>query len=190
MAWIGTALFLLFITPVRAGIWVEWDGNRLRGAVGVTVWGIRGQAALTGRRGDGGRLRIMAALGGRSVSLPSPHGKSGGAKKLLGLLRHRDAWTPLRRAVQVTRLEAAVRLGGGDAAALALLTGLLRAVGGLLPGLRLRCVPVLGGKSGLRAVCIAEARLGILCTAWLMAKRKAAGGGRRAGQAPALPTRG
>ncbi len=172
MAWFGLALFLLFIAPLRAGVRVQWDENGLRGAVGLMIWGLREQADFTLARGAAGQLRLTAAFHGKSLPLPQGKSRSGLGLKLLGLLlRSNGKNAALRGAVRVNALSVALRLGGQDAAALALAAGTLRAVGGALPFLRFRCVPALGGKTALRAVCIAESRLGILLVAWRMWKR-------------------
>ena len=93
-------------------------------------------------------------------------------RKLLSLLlKSNGQEAALRKLVKVNTFIIALRLGGGDAAALALGAGALRALGGALPSLRFQCVPCLNGKTALRAVCIAEARLGILLVAWLLWKR-------------------
>ena len=172
MAWLGLALFLLFIAPVRAGIRVQWDENGLRGAVGLMVWGLREQADFSFGRSAAGQLRLAAVFHGKSLPLPQGKNRAGLGLKLLGLLlKSNGKNAALRGAVRVNTLNVALRLGGGDAAALALGTGAFRALGNALPFLRFRCVPALGGKTALRAVCIAEARLGILLAAWIMWKR-------------------
>ncbi|MBQ6256269.1 MAG: hypothetical protein IJQ62_05675 [Clostridia bacterium] len=173
MAWWLTAVFLLLIAPVRAGVRVRWDEKGLRGAVGLMVWGLREQADFTLARSAAGQLRLAAAFHGKSLPLPQRKNRAGLGMKLLGLLLKSNGKNAiLGRLVRVTTLRAFLRLGGQDAAALALTAGTLRAVGGALPLLRFQCVPVLGGKTALQAVCIAESRLGILLAAWLMWKRR------------------
>ena len=173
MAWFWLALFLLFIAPVRAGVRVQWDENGLRGAVGLMVWGLREQADFSLGRGASGQLRLTAIFHGKNLPLPQGKSRSGLGLKLLGLLlKSNGKGAALRGAVRVNALSVALRLGGGDAAALALAAGTLRAVASALPILRFRCVPALGGKTALRAVCIAEARLGILLAAWIIWKRR------------------
>ena len=172
MFWWLTAVFLLLIAPVRAGVRVQWDENGLRGAAGLMVWGLREQADFSLARGAAGRLQLTAAFHGKSLPLPQRKSRAGLGMKLLGLLlKSNGKNAALRGAVRVNTLNVALRLGGGDAAALALTAGTLRAVGSALPFLRFRCVPALGGKTAFRAVCIAESRLGILLVAWLMWKR-------------------
>ncbi len=172
MIWLGLALFLLFIAPVRVGVRIAWDENGLRGAVGLMVWGLREQADFSTGRSASGALRLTASFRGKNLRLPESKGNGKKMLQLLGLLlksNGKDA--ALRRLVKVRTLRVALRLGGGDAAALALGTGALRAAGGALPFLRFQCVPVLGGKTALRAVCIAESRLGILLVAGLLLKK-------------------
>ena len=173
MAWLGLALFLLIIAPVRAGVRVQWDENGLRGSVGLMFWGLREQADFTLNRSAAGTLRLNAAFHGKNMTLPQGKNRAELGVKLLGLLlRSNGQEGALRKLVKVNTLNIALRLGGGDAAALALGAGALRAVGGALPFLRFHCMPVLGGKTALRAVCIAEARLGILLVAWMIWKKK------------------
>ncbi len=172
MVWLGLFLFLLFIAPVRAGVRLIWDEKSLRGAVGLMVWGLREQADFSFGSGASGSLRLRLAFHGKNLRLPRRKSREGLGIKLLGLLlKSNGEDASLRKLVRVNTLSVALRLGGGDAAALALGAGALRAVGGALPFLRFRCVPVLDGKTALRALCIAESRLGILLVAWLMWKR-------------------
>ena len=172
MAWVGLGLFLLFIAPVRAGIRVQWDENGQRGAAGVMVWGIQEQADFSLTRSAAGALRLTAAFRGKSLPLPRMKNRPALGMKLLGLLlKSNGKEAALRKLVRVNTLSVALRLGGADAAALALSAGALRAISGAMPFLRFQCVPSLNGKTALRAVCIAEARLGILLVAWLLWKR-------------------
>ena len=172
MAWLGLALFLLFIAPVRAGVRVQWDEKGLRGAAGLMVWGLREQADFSLNRSAAGIPRLTAAFHGKNLTLPEPKNRAElGVKLLTLLLKSNGREAALRKMVRVNTLNIALRLGGGDAAALALGAGALRAVGGALPFLRFQCVPCLNGKTALRAVCIAEARLGILVAAGLLWKK-------------------
>ena len=172
MAWWLTAVFLLLIAPVRAGVRVQWDENGLRCAAGLMVWGLRQQADFSLARNAAGQLHLTAAFHGKRLPLPQRKNRAGLGVKLLGLLLKANGKNAaLGRLVRVNTLRAFLRLGGQDAAALALTAGTLRAVGGALPLLRFQCVPVLGGKTALRAVCIAESRLGILLAAWIIWKR-------------------
>ena len=172
MIWWGLALFLLLIAPVKAGVRLQWDENGLRGAVGLMVWGWREQADFSAGRNPAGRWALTAAYRGKNLPLPAEKGNAGTILKLVGLLlKSNGDGAALRKLVRVDTLDVALRLGGQDAAALALGAGFLRAVGGALPFLRFQCLPALGGKSGLRAVCIAEARLGILLAAALIWKK-------------------
>ena len=172
MAWLGLALFLLLIAPVRAEARLVWDENGLRGAAGLMIWGLREQVDFSLNRSAAGALRLNAAFHGKSLTLPQGKNRAELGVKLLGLLlKSNGQEAALRKLVKVNTLDIALRLGGGDAAGLALGAGALRAVGGALPFLRLQCVPCLNGKTALRAVCIAEARLGILVAAGLLWKR-------------------
>ena len=173
-AWLGLMLFLLFIAPVRAGVKAQWDERGFKGAAGLMIWGLREQVDFSAVRNAAGVLRLTAAFRGKNLPLP-PWKKGGAARllKLLGLLlKSNGKNASLQRLVRVDTLRAVLRLGGEDAAVLALAAGALRAAGGALPFLRFQCVPSLGGKTALQAVCIAEARLGILLVAWLMWKKQ------------------
>ncbi len=171
-AWLGLALFLLFIAPVRAGVRVRLDEKGLRGAAGLMVWGLRDQVDFAAGRNGTEPLRLTAAFRGKNLPLPAGKREGGRLLRALGLaLRANGREAVLRRAVRVNTLTVSLRLGLQDAAALALAAGFLRAAGGTVPGLRFRCVPALGGKSALQAACITETRLGILMGAWLLWKR-------------------
>ena len=173
MAWVGLALFILLISPVRAGVRVQWDEGGLRGAVGLMIWGLREQVDFSTGRSDSGALRLAASFRGKSLPLPESRGNGKKILQLLGLLlKSNGKNADLRKLVRVNTLNVALRLGGGDAAALALGAGALRAAGNALPFLRFQCMPTLGGKTALRAVCIAEARLGILVVAWRLWKKQ------------------
>lgn len=172
MIWFILVLFILLISPVRAGMRVQWDEMGPRGAVGLMIWGLRGKADFSLTRGAAGSLRLTAAFHGKNLPLPQRKNRAELGVKLLGLLlKSNGKNADLKKLVRVNTLNVTLRLGGGDAAALALGAGTLRALGSALPFLRFRCMPVLGGKTALRAVCIAESRLGILLMAWLMWKR-------------------
>ena len=173
MAWIGLAFFLLLIAPVRAGVNVRLDSGGLRGAVGVMLWGVRGQVHWNLVRSAEGAVRLTAAFRNRQLPLPRRKKKAGAGMKLLGLmLKNNGKNHILRKVIRVNAFDIQARLGGDDAAALALGAGLLRSLNGLLPVLRLRCVPVLGGRTEIALRCIAEARLGILLIAWLLARKR------------------
>lgn len=175
MAWIMMAFFVLFIAPVSVGTILRWEDGTLRGAVGVMLWGARAQISIRLNRNEEGKLLLTAAFRDKKFSLPRRKRKAGAGFKLLGLLLKSDGKNSvLRKAVRVKTLEVFLRLGGQDAAALALRTGFFRGLNVLLPILRLRCVPVLGGHTAVNARCIAEARLGILLTAWFFEQKKEA----------------
>lgn len=160
-------LFLLWITPVKAGLLLRAGEDGTQGEIGVMAWGIPLRFSLRrGRRG------LEAVFHGRPVALPRPRGKSAAGPAALSLLLPGKA-SPLRRAVTVREAEIALQIGLRDAAAAALLTGLIRAAAGLLPGIRLRAVPCLGGGWALRARCIAEGRAGMLWTAYALSARRA-----------------
>ena len=173
MIWLGLVLFLLLIAPVRAGARLIWDEMGPRGAVGLMVWGLREQVDFSTGRSASGALRLAASFRGKSLRLPESRGNGKKMLQALGLLlKSNGKNAALGRLVRVDTLNVALRLGGGDAAALALSAGALRAVGNALPFLRFQCVPTLDGKTALRAVCIAETRLGILLVAWLIQKKQ------------------
>lgn len=144
MAVLLIALYLVWITPLRlsSGLRLIAPGRRVR--LRLQVWGVGVPLRLPAHRKKKRRLPGPSAL---RQALP--------ALKLL------------LRGLHVRRLEVAVR-AGGDAAAAAVLTGLLRTLNGLWPRARLRCDPAFGGESALRARCILDARLGTIGTAALL----------------------
>ena len=82
----------------------------------------------------------------------------------------------LLRGVQVELLTLHVQLGGGNAAAVALAAGALRAALWRVRRGDVRVTPAFGGGSALRGVCIVSARLGMLlvcCAAGLLAYARA-----------------
>lgn len=173
MAWIGLAFFLLLIAPVRAGAVLRLDGGGSRGAVGMMLWGIRGQIHLSLGRSAEGALRLTATFRNRQFPLPRRKKKAGAGFKLLGLmLKNNGKNRFLRRGIRVNALDIRVRLGGEDAAALALGAGLLRSLNGLSPVLRLRCDPALAAHTEITLRCIAESRLGILLIAWFLGRKR------------------
>lgn len=178
MAWLGIAVYLILTAPVRAGAILHWADGLPRFTVGVMVWGLRAKTELRLSRNEEGRLLLAAAFRDRPIPLPrrSPGGTR--ALKILGLmLKSGGRGAALRGLVKVRALEATVRVGGQNAAAMAVAVGLLRIVAAVLPVVRLRVLPALGAKSGVHARCITETRLGILVAAvllWLLSQRRAA----------------
>ncbi len=189
MAWAGIFLFLMLIAPVRVGARLRWEGELPRLAVGAMVWGARLQIDLKPVRSEGGRLRLAAQAGGKRIALPKRKKKAAqGLKALWLLLRANGAGARLRRMVKVRALEGTLRLGGQDAAALALTAGFLRSAAAALPFAHVRVDPALGGRSAVYARCIAETRLGILMAAgllWYAQRRKA---GRKEEKAWIIPS--
>lgn len=150
-------LFLIFITPVRAGALIRADQTGTRAKIGVMAWGVRRQWEIAGTPGAVGRI------------LDARKKHPGGKGLLKGLFPARGGG--LRRAVRLQRAEICAEIGLRDAAAAALLCSGLTAVGGMIPGLRLSVRPRLDGRWALRGLCIAESRLGILCVALILALR-------------------
>ena len=158
------ALFLLLIAPVKLGAaaGVGREGIRIR--LGLMVWGLRWQGAIRLQQG-----RAVLLIRGRQVPLPPRKQGSPPAASTLRHLFFPDPAQSRRRGVRITRAELHLDVGSRDAAAAALLTGLLRAAACLIPGVRITARPRMGGLWAARALCIAESRLGILCVAYALA---------------------
>ncbi len=138
MAWLLIVCYTLWITPLR----------------------------LLSALGDG-KPRFLLRIWGIGVHPPKRRrglGIPGGAKALLPLL---PAARWLIRHIRIRQVAVSVQ-AGGDAAAAALLTGFLRALGGLVPKAHIRCTPRFGDSGAWRAQCIADVRLGTIGTAALM----------------------
>ena len=147
-------LFLLLLAPVKAGAVLFADREGVRGKIGVMVWGVRLQAEVRLCPG-GSEIRF------RGKPLPPLRRRKGTGPVFRG-----QGWGLLKRGVRVLRAEAACEIGFQDAAAAALLTGLVRAVSGFVPVLKLTARP--GPRFALAAKCIAESRLGILWAAYAL----------------------
>ena len=118
-------LFAVLITPVKAGVVLSADPGTVRGRFGLLVWGWRLQKDFSWQQDKPPRLPVRR--------------KGGSVLPALRLLQKavRAGWIRLHGAVRVN-------VGMNDAAAAALLTGLLRILGGAVPGLRLSASPRLG----------------------------------------------
>lgn len=165
MAAVLTMLFLLWITPVKAGAVVNWNGKCLRVKLGLMIWGVRlrGDARLENGQSE---LRLL----GRRVTLPRRKKPRPGAIGFArALLRVYAAHPWLRQGGRILRAEAEIGLGIRDAARAALLCGLIRAVGSLIPRARFRACPRPDGQWSGRAMCIIEGRAGMLCLACALA---------------------
>ena len=163
-----TILYALLAAPVRAGAMVRAGGGPMTGAAGVMIWGFRLQIRLEGGRNADGKPEIRFFFRGRRL-YPVRNRRPRELPRLLSLpKRLGPARTLLRRGVRLRALEIAARIGGQDAARVALLTGLIRALSPAAPIVRVRCEPAFGGGSALRARCIADARLGTLLAACLL----------------------
>ncbi len=170
------ALYLLLITPLRLGVWLHCEGVSPGAAVGVRVWGAPGRWRLTIGRGENGAPALL--INGRAVrKTPQSRRKRKNARRVLyALLRADKARGLLLRGVQVELLTLRVQLGGGNAAAVALAAGALRAALCRVRRGDVRVTPAFGGGSALRGVCIVSARLGMLlvcCAAGLLAYARA-----------------
>lgn len=159
MSWTLLMIFLVLIAPVKAGALATVSKRGVRGAFGFMVWGVSVQGRFLL---EAGKREIR--IGSRPMKLPR---KKSGRFSFSRLIRS-GAWKLLRRGVTIQRADAQMQLGLRDAAAAALLAGLAQALSGLLPGVRFRALPRLGGPWELRAKCIAETRLGILLAAFAL----------------------
>lgn len=176
MRWILLGLFLLFIAPIRIGAALRWTGGAPSLSVGVMIWGIRAQTSIRAERDTAGKLLLTAAVGNRKLPLhPDRNNAGSGLKALALLLKSNTDRAAMRRLVQVRRLDVFLQIGGENAAFIALATGFLQALNPLLPQADIRCRPSFHGQTKVYARCIAEARLGILCVAWLRWRRRRAG---------------
>ncbi|MBR1583983.1 MAG: hypothetical protein IJ662_00400 [Clostridia bacterium] len=155
-------LYALWITPVKAGATLRLGGGPIRGEIGIMIWGL----TVQGRYGmTDGQFHLW--IGHKLL----PTRKDRRVPKL-PLLRHFFRSGPLGiRPVTLQALEIQVDVGAQSAATAALLCGLLQAAGGVTPILRLQARPRPGQPSALRARCIAQGRLGILLSAYILAAK-------------------
>ncbi len=159
MVWGILGLYVLLITPLRIGAFFSWEPGLFRCAYGIMIWGAAVRGEVSVRRGEDGRLRMEPSLRRRKRK------GRGGLLKRIG--KPSEIQKTLRRMGRLCLFQARLDLGGQDAAGVALRTGALRAASALLPGARLRCRPVFGGKGAARVHCIVETRLGMLMIACL-----------------------
>ena len=159
-------VYLLLVTPLRAGALLAFKEGGLHGAVGVTVWGVRLQARLRFVRDESGHPQWQREKDGFWLPLGKRAGRPRQGLLLLSLLRkgNRDG-TPWKRLIQVTALRLQIRIGGENAARAALITGLLRSVFSLFPKAHADISPAFNGQTEGSFLCIAQARLGMLL-AW------------------------
>ena len=169
MAWLGMILYLIAVTPLRAGLTLRWDGSGLEGALGVLVWGARIQGKIGLVTNTEGKKQLYI---GRTLPPPGAVPAASPAPEAAGLLqwyrtvkRANQGRTLIKNAVALDLLEADVAVPGFGAASTALFTGLARIAGGLIPGLRLRARPAWDGGGGMRVRCMISCRLGMLLAA-------------------------
>ena len=161
------ALFLLLIAPVQVGAALRWEGGFPRLLVGVMIWGLRVQTAISFSRDPAGHLLLNADFAGKPRPLPLHRSKGGHGLQALGLLlRSNERDRLLKDGIQIKTLDIFLQVGGPNAAFTALLTGALRALNPLLPRARIVCRPAFQGTTRLLARCIAQTRLGMLWIAW------------------------
>ena len=174
-------LYLLLITPIRAGVVLGKERAFPRGAVGVMVWGIRYTVHFVGRRDETGKFYIKTTLPGkrrekeRPFAAPSPkifH-------FLKGIRASRWAWQMIKKGVHIQKGELHWILGGENAAAQALISGCLQAFFAFSRRFSLHLYPVFQGKSAFRFRCIVETRLGTLLAAGLLSGLYALAAGKK-----------
>lgn len=158
------ALFALLISPVKIGAWACAGREGIRVRIGILIWGLRLQGDILFRQG-----KTELWFRGRQVPIPR---RKKGRPSAAAILRHLFfPDRPLSRSlgVRVSRAEIRADIGSRDAAAAALLTGLLRAASRIIPGVHIDARPRMEGRWAVQALCIAESRLGILCVAYALA---------------------
>ncbi|MBR6185130.1 MAG: hypothetical protein IKQ41_02610 [Clostridia bacterium] len=172
MAWVLTILYVLLVSPLRAGILFRWKAGRADCRLGVLIWGARRTAEVKLRRDEKDYLGISLRSGRRERVFPLRFKRSGAWKNRW---RKPGFHFLLRRLLPLFSVKADLCLGFDNAAETALLCGALNGVGALLPRVRLRCKPRYNGASSLSLLCIATARLGTiiaLCLwAWMIGRR-------------------
>lgn len=165
MAWVLTALYLLFVSPVRAGLLLEIAAQKAEGRIGVTVWGVRRMASFRLCRNEANQPEILVLSeksgknGNREITVPL---RSGNPEFWKGGWSRPGVRAALGRLVSLFSVTAEIRIGGGNAARTAVLSGLLSMLGAYLPHVRIRCAPQYNGHTKARLSCIGQARLGIL----------------------------
>lgn len=159
MAWALILLFLTLAAPLRAGLTLRWTDGKLGGRAGLMVWGVRWTADWRLGRDAENRLEIRLLRGKRETALPLPRKGIGSWRKKR---RSPGARFLAGRILTLISFSADILIGGEDAARTAFLSGLVQALGALLPRFRLRCRPKFHGKTSVFLFCIAQARLGIL----------------------------
>lgn len=166
MAAVLIALFFLWITPVKAGVILRGDGRGADIRLGITIWGVR----LTGLASVGPGMRRLSLLGWQ-VPFPKRREKRLAVVPWILSLRRvmrRHPW--LRQGARMRKAEIQLELGLRDAAAAALLTGLMRALSGVVQGLVIRARPRLDGQWRVYAACIIEGRAGMIGLACALAR--------------------
>ena len=171
------ALFLVLIAPVKAGAALVWNQRNALGIkLGVMIWGVPLQMQISLKRNGKGEPYLERRFMGKARPLRprGAKGKSGiKALKAIG-----GARALLFRLIPVKKAYAFIQLGGENAALSAVLCGMLQILNALIPGVEIACRPRYGGEWGIKALCIAQARLGTLIAVGLPVyfKIKAASG--------------
>ncbi|MBR3018073.1 MAG: DUF2953 domain-containing protein [Clostridia bacterium] len=173
MRWILLGIFLLLIAPVRIGVLLRWEHGKLTLTVGTMVWGVRVQTMIKASRDEAGALLLTASLGQRILILRPGGQNAGKGIKALGLmLKSNTDRAALRKMIQLQTLDIFVQIGGQNAAFTAMTTGFLQALNPMLPFAHIACRPSFNGETKALIRCIAGARLGILCLAWLRWRKR------------------
>lgn len=166
MAAVLILLYLIAITPFRAGVVLHAGGGRESlGAAGVLVWGIRIQGRIGWTKGENGRRQLYLGKAA-PTSNPAPGPGVGDILHWLRAVHTANQGRMLvKKAVSLDALEVDALVPGPDAAAAALLTGLAQVIGGLIPRLHVRARPAFSGSGALRVRCMISGRLGMLLAA-------------------------
>ena len=170
MAWALIVLYLVAVTPLRAGVILHIGGGQgISGAAGVIIWGVRIGLKIGLIRNAAGKRQLFI---GRRMPLPGEApapAPAPGAGEILGWLRAvkraNRGRTLVKNAVSLDDLQLDALVPGFGAASAAVFTGLLQAAGGLIPGLRVRARPAYQGVGAARVRCMISCRLGMLLAA-------------------------
>lgn len=154
-------LYLLLITPLQAGLLLQWEKGKLSATIGVMLWGVRK------------RFPFLAEKENGHWQLHFPFSRSFRRRKnrkdiLLLLPRLIMLRKKVFRGIHLRRFQARALLSLPDAGNTAILCGVLNAL--LSPFPACRIIPGFSGQNRGQALCIVECRLGTLLLAGILWK--------------------